>query len=298
MDDHLILSNPSQLTSYLQSNLYFIIPISVLSSFPSSPWPHELMIYVTIFILVSIWLLHWPSLLALLNHCLNYHHHHHLLATKPACNQYHPGAFYNHNLPPSLSLLHFRVPHLSHYLGKELCGSTMINMHDGNSLLMIHFCMAYKWSRPCLCMSTLVINFSLSTLLHLGKPLTLCLFPIPLIISAWVKFFPHKPATHLGQSRKRQPTPSPSIKRPWPATPLPLLSFFTSHSFLHSLPSLSYLSPTSFCSPKAPWPAMAMGSHLDEALLLPQASPHHESIPLLLLPNPRWFSLLFFFLHC
>jgi hypothetical protein len=75
------ISNHSQLTSYLKRNLYFIIPISILYYFPSSPWHHELMIYVTIFILVSIWLLHSPSLLALLYHCLNHHHHHHLLDT-------------------------------------------------------------------------------------------------------------------------------------------------------------------------------------------------------------------------
>ena len=89
MDNHLILSNHSQLTSYLKSNLYFIMPISLLYYFPSSPWPHELMMYVNIFILVSTWILHSPSLLILLYHWLNHHHHPSTLACSciVACGQ-------------------------------------------------------------------------------------------------------------------------------------------------------------------------------------------------------------------
>jgi hypothetical protein len=70
MDDHLILSNHSLLTSYLNSNLCFIISISILYSFLLSHWPHELMIYVTIFILVSIGTLNSPSHLPWQAHAL------------------------------------------------------------------------------------------------------------------------------------------------------------------------------------------------------------------------------------
>ena len=103
------------------------------------------------------------------------------------------------------------------------------------------------------------------------------------------------------------PPPLPLYKGAWQPTPSSLA--LISHSPLlstplHSSPLLTPLPhtlllplPTKLLLLLAPWPAMAMESHQDEAPLLPQASPHHESIPLTLFsPNLWWIQLSFSFL--
>ena len=209
--------------------------------------------------------------------------------------------------------------HITLTLHFYLYYSTSINITSSTSCtwmmcisLSLFIFVWQEWSRPiCVCIQNSASTISpfpsyTSHASHLpqsinGQP--------PNQLNQWGGYLP----TNSINEEAANPPPLPLYKGAWQPTPsslalishspllsTPLLCLISFHSLLFPpLPHTLLLHfPTKMVLPLLPWPAIAMASHQDEALPLPQAHPHHESLPLLLLPNLRWFNLLFFSLHC